>query len=565
MKGSIAAAAIAAMAAGANAHLPHQRAHDLFKRECKPVCTTYVETIYGKPTWIPDAPKPKPTKEAPPPPPPPAPTTTTTITSTTEIPVVPVPEVTVCPTPGTYTIPAQTITVDKTVTVCAAASTHLPPGTHTYGEITTVVESSTTVTCPYATATNGEEAPVTTHVCPEAGVCTVVPGTVTVVETETDIYYACPTTYAPGTYTAPATTVTVTVDQYVVYCPYATSEKPAPPPAPTTQAPPPPPKVEQPKPQAPQPQAPKPQAPKPQAPQAPQEYTPKVSKPQSPSVGGGIAVTGKLGEGGGDHYAITYTPYNPANGDCMDAASVESDIINIKGAGFTTLRIYSTDCNTYETVAPACKKHGLKLIVGVFVKGGCSYSAPDVQEQVDTIAQWADWDSVELVVIGNESIMNGLCTPSELKQLITTCKSKFSGYTGPWTIAETLDIWERSEVPGTLCDVIDVVGANVHAFFNPNVQAQEAGTFVKGQLDILGKMCPGKEALNLECGWPNGGKCNGAACGSPSEQKVALDSIRKEVGDKSVFFSFKNDEWKQGDALDVESHFGCDSYFTSLY
>lgn len=550
MKGSIAAAAVAAMATGASAHLNHRRAHDLFKKgqECVPVCTTYVETIYGKPTWVPDTPKPKPTSQAPPPPPPPAPTTTV-------IPVVPVPTVTVCPTPGTYTIPQKTIIVDKTVTVCAAASTHLPKGTQTYGQVTTVVQGSTTVTCPYATATNGENAPMTTHVCHEAGVCTVVPGTVTVVETETDVYYACPTTYTPGTYTAPATTVTVTVDQYVVYCPYSASQKPAPPPAPTSQAPPPAPKVEQPA--AP---APKVEAPKPQAPQQ-DTYT---AKEQKPKVGGGLAITGKLGNGNGDHYGITYTPYNPENGNCMDAGSVEQDIIAIKGAGFTTLRIYSTDCNTLQTVGPACKKHGLKLIVGVFVKGSCSYDSPDVKEQVDAIAQWGDWERVDLVVIGNESIMNGKCSAGQLKELINSCKSKWSGYSGPYTIAETLDIWQRPEVPATLCPVVDIVGANVHAFFNPNVKAEDAGIFVKGQLDILGRMCPGKEALNLECGWPNGGQCNGAACGSPEDQRMALDSIRKEVGDKSVFFSFKNDKWKKGDALDVESHFGTSSYFSSL-
>lgn len=52
MKGAIATAAIAALATGANAHIHHRRAHDLFKKsqECKPVCTTYIETIYGKPT-----------------------------------------------------------------------------------------------------------------------------------------------------------------------------------------------------------------------------------------------------------------------------------------------------------------------------------------------------------------------------------------------------------------------------------------------------------------------------------------------------------------------------------
>ncbi|KAH8177645.1 putative beta-glucosidase btgE [Sarocladium implicatum] len=565
MKGAIAAAAMAAMATGANAHINHRRAHDLFKKgtECKPVCTTYISTIYGQATWVPDKPKPKPTPtpEAPPPPPP-APTTTA-VPSTTEIPVVPVPEVTVCETPGTYTIPADTITIDKTVTVCAAASTHLPPGTHTIGEITTVVEGPSTVTCPYADATNGAEAPVTTHFCPGAGVCTVVPGTVTVIEEETDVYYPVPTTYAPGTYTAPVTTITVTKDKFVYYCPYTTSEKPAP--QPTKEATPP--KEEAPKVQVAKVETPKIEKPKVEVPkiEIPKVEVPKVEKPKvekKPKVGGGLVISGKLGANDGEHYGITYTPYNPTNGDCMSAGAVEKDIIAIKKAGFTTVRIYSTDCNTLDTVGPACKKHGLKMIVGVFVKGSCSYSSPDVKEQVDAISKWAEWDSVDLIVMGNESIMNGLCTPSELKELIQTCKGKFSGYTGPWTIAETLDIYERSEVPETLCDVIDVVGANVHAYFNPNTPAEKAGDFVKGQLDILDKMCPGKDAINLECGWPNGGQCNGLACASFEDQRKALDSILKKVGSRSVFFSYKNDDWKGDDGLGVEPHFGCDKFFS---
>lgn len=55
MKGLFTAAAVAAMASGANAHNnAHRRAHDLFKRTtpeaCVPGCTTYVRTIYGEAT-----------------------------------------------------------------------------------------------------------------------------------------------------------------------------------------------------------------------------------------------------------------------------------------------------------------------------------------------------------------------------------------------------------------------------------------------------------------------------------------------------------------------------------
>ncbi|KAL6402926.1 putative beta-glucosidase btgE [Ilyonectria robusta] len=54
MKGTVAAAAVAVLASGAQAAYPHhRRAHDLFKRgeeSCVPGCTTIWTTIYGEPT-----------------------------------------------------------------------------------------------------------------------------------------------------------------------------------------------------------------------------------------------------------------------------------------------------------------------------------------------------------------------------------------------------------------------------------------------------------------------------------------------------------------------------------
>lgn len=510
-------------------------------------------------------PKPTPsTTHVAPPPPPPAQTP-----ETTEIPLVPVPSVSTCEAPGTYTIPAETITVDKTVTVCGAASTHLPPGTHTYGQVTTDVKGSTTVTCPYADKTNGAEAPVTTHVCHEAGVCTIVPGTTTVVESECDVYYPTTTVFQPGTYTHEAMTVTVTntIDKTVIYCPFSSSQKPAPPaPKPTKQAPPPPaPKVEKPK--APkvevqvkveQPKA----APKPKP--APKPAAPKP-KPAIKSSGGGNAAHGTLGPNTSESYAMTYTPYEPSTGNCKSAGEVMQDVQEINNLGITTLRIYSTDCNTIESVGPAVKKLGMKLIVGFFIKGSCSYNSPDVKSQVDKIASWADWEHVELIVVGNESIMSGACSPSELVTLIKTVKSKCPGYNGPWTTAETLNIYERGDVSGALCGAIDVVGANIHAFFNPNTPASKAGDFVAGQIDILEKICPGKTAINLECGWPTGGECNGLACPGKKEQAQALDSIRKKVGNRSVIFSTHNDLWKDQGAFGCEQSWGTLDYFKGNY
>lgn len=503
-----------------------------------------------------------------------APTTTAeteapvTTTSTSEVIVVPVPTPTPVSfsTPGTYTIPATTITLTDTTTVCGATSTQVPPGTHTVGGVTTVVETATTVVCPVATiSTSGTVVTSvivqTTYVCPEAGTYTIAPITTTVSES-TVLVYPTPTSYLPGTYTAPEKVVTVTETDYVTWCPFAsaglptTSATPAPAPAPTSAAYyPPPPAAAQSSQAA---VAPKPSsAPVYSAPPAPKpKPTQAAPKPQPQVPSGALS-------GSNDHYGITYTPYEPTSGNCKAASEVDQDIANLKNAGFQIIRVYSTDCNTLENVGSAAKKYGLELILGVFVKGdGCSYDTPDIKSQVDAISAWAQWDLVKLMVVGNEAIMNGYCSATQLSQLITTVKSKCSGYTGPYTISETLNIWQNTAVSSVICPVVDVTGANIHPYFNSATPAASAGDFVAGQLEILSKICPNNEVINLECGWPKKGSCNGDACPGVSEQSTAIQSIREKTGAKTVFFSFDDDMWKQPGPFGCEQSWGVASVFS---
>ncbi|OAQ91610.1 glycoside hydrolase family 17 [Purpureocillium lilacinum] len=519
MKGVFAAAALAAMAGSVSA-AHHRHAHEaLFAKRgndtadvCVPGCTTIWKTITGEPTLVPIS-----TVTA-------TSTKTSTVTrtqtptqappATTEVVVVPLPtpQPRTCPTPGTYTFPATTLTVTQTTTVCGAETTQVPPGTHTVGGVTTIVKTATTVVCPVATVqtTGGVTTSTivqTTYVCPTPGTYTIAPTTHTVTES-TVLVYPVPSTITPGTYTAPAQVITVTKTGYVTYCPFT------------------------------------PETPKPS------------SSPKTP--------TGSIGSDN-DHFGITYTPYEPTNGQCKDATKVSNDIAALKKAGFTTVRVYSTDCNTLETVGSACKTHGMGMIVGVFVKGGCTAETPDIKEQIDKLGAWDGWNMVKLVVVGNEAIMNGHCSASQLVTLIKTVKSIIpGGYKDkiPCTISETLDVWQRKEVSSALCSEIGIVGANVHPYFNAAVTPEKAGDFVSNQLSLLAKICPGKDAINLECGWPNNGKCNGAACPGKSEQAKAITSIRKSCGSKTVFFSFEDDQWKEPGECECERSWGSAAAFS---
>ncbi|KAL1901770.1 hypothetical protein Cpir12675_000279 [Ceratocystis pirilliformis] len=282
--------------------------------------------------------------------------------------------------------------------------------------------------------------------------------------------------------------------------------------------------------------------------------TPKPSSPSS-SVPGALFPGQKT-----DHWAITYTPYTDDTGSCKTKDAVDADIKDIKSMGFTTIRVYSTDCDTLPNVGAACEKYGIRMIIGIFIKeAGCAYTG-EVQEQVEGIISWGKFDIVDMLVIGNEAVFSGLCSAAQLTTLITTVKGTCSGagYTGPYSTAETVNVWEANG--SLLCDVIDVAGAQTHPYFNAETTPSKAGSFVKGQIDIVKGIC-GKPAISLECGWPTKGTCNGAACPGVSEQTQAMASVRETCGEEVVFFTYGEAHWKNPGSCNCEPWFNIKAIF----
>jgi exo-beta-1,3-glucanase (GH17 family) len=261
--------------------------------------------------------------------------------------------------------------------------------------------------------------------------------------------------------------------------------------------------------------------------------------------------SGQLGTSG-NQWAMTYTPYT-TTGECKSASAVMSDIAVIKAAGFSVVRVYSTDCSGLVNIGAACEAAGLRMIIGVFIS---SSGLSEAAEQVSAIISWGKFSLVDLIVIGNEAVFNGYCSASALASFITDCKTKFAaaGYTGKCTTTEPLSTWQANT--GALCDVVDVVGCNIHPFFNADVEASGAGPFVASQLAIVDGLCPGKTGINLETGWPTAGSCNGKAC--PGVEALATDlmSIAESVGGKSVMFSYVDDPWKPAGEFGCEQHWG---------
>ena len=263
----------------------------------------------------------------------------------------------------------------------------------------------------------------------------------------------------------------------------------------------------------------------------------------------------------GDKWAFCYTPY-ANDGQCKTADAVAKDVASIKAKGFTSVRLYATDCDGPQNVGKAAAEHGLRLILGIWVDA--SGIGANTDKQIETLTQWGkdQWDLVEMVVAGNEAMFYGYTNAEGLAAFVNDVRSKFraAGFNGPVG---------TSEVPGSfidnaavLCPAVDYAGANIHPFFTATVSADGAGDFVAKVLDNVAAACNHeKEAYNLESGWPSLGSPNGMAIPGAEDQKVAIKSIMEKAGGKTAVFSYENDAWKAPGQFGVEQHWGCADLF----
>ena len=263
---------------------------------------------------------------------------------------------------------------------------------------------------------------------------------------------------------------------------------------------------------------------------------------------------------------MTYSPYKGESSSatsCKSQSEVSSDIAGIAGRGFSTIRIYSTDCNHLPNVVGACKANGLNVILGIFIKEeGIS---DDTYSQLKDIVDYfqGDYSMVSAILVGNEALFNGYVSGGELANFIGHCKDtlKSSGYPGPIGTAETVAQLQNNK--GALKGILDIVGANVHPFFATGgaVKPEDSGSYVKEQMDMV-KDDYGVEVINSETGWPTQGPDNGDAVPSPENQKAAIDSMSNGYyAGKTVFFSSYDDGWKNTGSPSVEPYFGCADQF----
>jgi len=249
-------------------------------------------------------------------------------------------------------------------------------------------------------------------------------------------------------------------------------------------------------------------------------------------------------------YGIDISSFN-ANGQCRSDGEWDSIVANAKKNGYRRFRTYGNDCGTtFDRATAAAKKHGMPVLIGIWVDGTIANSASridkDVGAFVDVVKKYGA-DNVDGLTIGNEVAD----TPQHIMQKVWDVRGylhNIIGYKGP---VSTVPIWVEAINNPILCDA-DRVTVNAHAFYDRKVHAADAGDFItRIVIPNIKNACARypavKDIIITESGWPSRGENFGLAVPSHANEQAALKSLdcaAKSV--KIIVFEAEDSPWKKG-------------------
>lgn len=228
----------------------------------------------------------------------------------------------------------------------------------------------------------------------------------------------------------------------------------------------------------------------------------------------------------------------------------------IQGKGISKLRLYGTDCLTITAILPISASLGLTVNQGFWISADGVDSIDDSVTLMIKYGQANGWSVFDFFTVGNEAILAGYCTVSELISKIASVKAQLqaAGYTGKVTTSEPPSTYIASPSLCTDSD-IDFVGINPHSYFNTNLYAYQAGEYIVAQQLQVAALCS-KDAYITETGYPSQGDTNGNNVPSAENQYLAIKSIIESTGSDVTILTTFDDFWKDPGQYGIEQYFG---------
>jgi exo-beta-1,3-glucanase (GH17 family) len=181
------------------------------------------------------------------------------------------------------------------------------------------------------------------------------------------------------------------------------------------------------------------------------------------------------------------------------------------------VRTYSIE-NGLDQVPALAAKVGLKVIQGIWLGSNRFKNLAQISTAVGLAKQYPG--VITALVVGNEVLLRGEMTTSDLAAIIRSVKSQV---TVPVTYADVWEYWLRNR---EVYEAVDFVTIHILPYWEDfPIRAKYAAAHVDSIRKRMAVAFPGKEILIGETGWPSEGRMREGALPSRTNQARVVSEI----------------------------------------
>jgi GPH family glycoside/pentoside/hexuronide:cation symporter len=174
----------------------------------------------------------------------------------------------------------------------------------------------------------------------------------------------------------------------------------------------------------------------------------------------------------------------------------------------TWIRTFGTS-NTFQQAGLYIHQSGAKAMIGAYLANpNTSAVVQSNQQELDRLVAMANAGQTDIVTVGNETLLTGALTESQLLTYIASVKAQV-----PASVqVSTVETWNILVAHPNVINAVDVVLANIYPFWEDSPATNALATLQLDYAQIL-RASGSKELMIAETGWPSSG--------SPSSQAPA--------------------------------------------
>jgi glucan 1,3-beta-glucosidase len=181
------------------------------------------------------------------------------------------------------------------------------------------------------------------------------------------------------------------------------------------------------------------------------------------------------------------------------------------------VRTYSVD-NGLDQVPALAAKVGLKVMQGIWLGSDRLKNLAQASTVIGLTKQYPN--VISSVVVGNEVLLRGEMTTSDLAAIIRSVKAQVSV---PVTYADVWEYWLRSR---EIYEAVDFITIHILPYWEDfPIRARYAASHVDAIRKQVAVAFPGKEILIGETGWPSEGRMRAGALPSRTNQARVVSEI----------------------------------------